>query len=178
MLPMAVSVLACLIHAPPGAEVPAGKVSPDALEMARLEMPREVFDDLVASQMAQARSIILAQAVSKEQALRPGVAEELVVMIRDILSYDEIIPLVAQAYDRIYSPAEMQAICRFLRTPEGKKLALNRARVLREFQAEIQRHMNARKPELEKRLKAILGQPGVAPAGTNAPAQEGRAPAR
>jgi hypothetical protein len=97
MLPMAVSVLACLIHAPPGAEVPAGKVSPDALEISRLEMPREVFD-----------------------------------------SYDEIMPLVAQAYDRIYPPAEMQAICTFLRTPEGRMLALNRARVLKEFQAEMQ----------------------------------------
>ena len=178
MLPMAVSVLACLIHAPSGAEAAAGKASPAALEMARLEMPREVYDELVTGKLDQVRSIIVAQAASKQQALRPGVAEELAIMIRELMSYDEIIPLVAQVYDRTYTPSEMQAICTFLRTPEGKRLALNRVKVQKEFQAEIQRLMNARGPEFEKRLQAILGQPDVAPAGADAPAQKGRPPAR
>lgn len=118
------------------------------MEAVRTMMPPERYDQMIEMMY---RPLVAGAEANSKQKMPADAVQQLRDAARSSMSYDELLGWTADAYERHFTPQEMQQMTAFFRSPLGKKLEQEQPRV----QAEIMRKVAEVVPQ---RIKANLGQ--------------------
>jgi hypothetical protein len=153
MTALLVPLLATLAAAPAPVERPP---SAAALEVARAINPRATWDEMLEPAMKQGRNAIAAKLLEGHIAAPPAMLDELTEVLRDALSYDAFIDILARSLGGIYTPAELDGLATFYRSDIGKRLVATMPLLQRRMGEEAGAFLQARMAEVEPRLAKIV----------------------
>ena len=137
-----------------GAGAKADEAAALASKLARLQMPKEQFEKSMAAVFGQMQEATEEQAKAAGKAVPPDFATRMGGAMREIISYDEMMDLVAGVWMKHFSVDELKALVRFYESPVGRKLAGKQPEIARDTMGTMMPLIMQRVPKVMEKLKA------------------------
>ncbi|HTP30413.1 MAG TPA: DUF2059 domain-containing protein [Anaeromyxobacteraceae bacterium] len=141
---------------------PAAESLGDASELARVFVPRDSWEQVVAS-LAQNVQARLQSHPGSNLHYPPDFSAKVRAEIESALPYDTVVAMNAKEISATYSEAEVKELLAFYRSPVGQKFLKVSPKVTGKVAMEAEQRVNQKMPDIMKRL-GKLAQPAGGPA--------------
>lgn len=150
------SVLTVVVVGLPAAIAGAESKEPSVLsiKLARAQMPKDQFNQMIVGLAAQLEPSLAQQLKSQGKTLPKDFQPRFIQAVGQVLSYDDLVKSVAGVFQKHFTAAEMKSIVAFFESPSGKKFLEKQPEVTQEMMAVTM-------PMLMERIPKIMEKAGI-----------------
>jgi hypothetical protein len=124
-----------------------------ATKLARMQMPKEQFEQSLTAVFSQMQEAVAEQAVATGKHAPPDFTTRRSAVMREILSYDEMMDLTAGVWMKRFTVDELKALVRFYESPLGRKLAKKQPEIARDSMGTMMPLILQRMPKVMEKLR-------------------------